>query len=325
VTRAAVIGAGIAGLTAARRLAAAGLEVELLDKGRRPGGRLSTRRAESLAFDHGAQYFTCRDPDFAPIVEDWCSRGIAAPWEAPICSLTRGAVSPAGADAVRYVGVPGMSALARDLERGLSLRCQWTVASLEGTPRERRLRSAQGRTLEGFDVVLIATPAPQALPLLAPSRELAERVRRVEMQPCLAVMLRLEEPLGLDLGGAFVSDSPLRWIARNDSKPGRPPGECWVLHAAPEWSEARIAEPPESAIEPLVEALGEALGRDLPRVAFASAHRWRHALTRTPLEAPCLWDPATRLGACGDWAVGGRVEGAFLSGARLAEAVLSID
>ena len=58
----AVIGAGMAGLAAARTLAAAGHAVQVFDKGRGIGGRLSTRRTDYGAFDHGAQYATVRDP-----------------------------------------------------------------------------------------------------------------------------------------------------------------------------------------------------------------------------------------------------------------------
>jgi predicted NAD/FAD-dependent oxidoreductase len=36
-----------------------------------------------------------------------------------------------------------------------------------------------------------------------------------------------------------------------------------------------------------------------------------------------LWNPELGLGAGGDWAVGGRVEGAFTAGRLLAEAVVA--
>lgn len=42
----AIIGAGMAGLSCARALVQAGVAVELFDKGRGPGGRMSTRRVE---------------------------------------------------------------------------------------------------------------------------------------------------------------------------------------------------------------------------------------------------------------------------------------
>ena len=58
----AIIGAGMAGIACADALQAAGHAVAVFDKGRGPGGRMSTRRMETplgtVAFDHGAQYFT---------------------------------------------------------------------------------------------------------------------------------------------------------------------------------------------------------------------------------------------------------------------------
>ena len=63
-THIAIVGAGIAGLAAARRLRAAGLTCTLFDKSPGLGGRMATRREGYLRFDHGAQYFTARGPRF---------------------------------------------------------------------------------------------------------------------------------------------------------------------------------------------------------------------------------------------------------------------
>ena len=50
-------------------------------------------------------------------------------------------------------------------------------------------------------------------------------------------MLAFKQSLGLEFGGAFVHGSPLSWIARNSSKPGRDvEPETWVLHASSEWT-----------------------------------------------------------------------------------------
>ncbi|NDH45714.1 MAG: FAD-dependent oxidoreductase, partial [Actinobacteria bacterium] len=55
-----VIGAGLAGLCAARDLVDAGHLVTVLEKSRASGGRCATRRIGNAVFDHGAQFFTVR-------------------------------------------------------------------------------------------------------------------------------------------------------------------------------------------------------------------------------------------------------------------------
>ncbi|MEZ4386067.1 MAG: FAD-dependent oxidoreductase [Candidatus Krumholzibacteriia bacterium] len=50
----AVIGAGAAGLACAERLAERGLQVQVFDKGRHPGGRIARRARVGIDFEHGA-------------------------------------------------------------------------------------------------------------------------------------------------------------------------------------------------------------------------------------------------------------------------------
>ena len=82
--RVAIVGAGMAGLACARALAAAGHVPLLFDKGRGPGGRMSTRRTEhdgrTLTFDHGAQYFTARDDAFVALVRELEAEGAVVRW-----------------------------------------------------------------------------------------------------------------------------------------------------------------------------------------------------------------------------------------------------
>ena len=63
----------MAGMTAGEALQTAGWRVVLLDKGRRAGGRMATRRIGSSRFDHGAQFFTVPDPRFRAVVAQWSS------------------------------------------------------------------------------------------------------------------------------------------------------------------------------------------------------------------------------------------------------------
>jgi len=167
----------------------------------------------------------------------------------------------------------------------------------------------------------VTVPAPQAGPLLAEEPWLEEATRRARLHPCWAVLAAYAEALDVPFDGAFVEHPALSWVARNSSKPGRPPGEAWVLHAGREWSEAHLEGDPREVAPLLLAAFDEVVGRALPRPVFLHAHRWRFAQPDPALEAPCLWDSAARLGAGGDWCGGPRVEGASLSGSALADRV----
>jgi renalase len=70
IVRIAIIGAGLSGLACARQLSAGGFEVVIFDKGRHPGGRLSSRERQPQ-FDYGAQYLTVTDQRFEENVADW--------------------------------------------------------------------------------------------------------------------------------------------------------------------------------------------------------------------------------------------------------------
>lgn len=318
----AVIGAGIAGLSCARALTDAGIAVTVFEKSRGTGGRMSTRRRDEAAWDHGAQYFTARDPEFRAQVDEWVRQGHAARWEPRVAVLGAGARPDTSESPERFVGTPRMTSPAAHLAQGLAILTEHTVAQLERDAGAWRIVTTEHGPLGPFDAIALANPAPQARRLLQPvSPALADSAASVTMQPCWAAMLRYESVISLPFDGAFIHEGPLRWVARNSAKPGRTGAEAWVLHASAEWSLAHLEAGAEEAGPLLVEAF-RALGA--PQPAEWSAHRWRFSLAGTPLGVDCLWDPDGRIGACGDWVLGGRVEGAWLGGRHLARRIAGL-
>lgn len=318
--RVAIVGAGLSGLICGGALHAAGLEVTLFEKSRGPGGRMSSRRFGEGSFDHGAQFFTVRDAQTRVALSEWRNAGVVQPWQGRFGELRAGQFKEAPLKRPRYVGAPRMSALTRFLSGPLTLRARTRVGALEPLASAWRLRDGGGEALGDFERVLVTTPPPQAAPLLRASPALHAAALAARVDPCQAVMARFDAPLPVDFDAAHVEGSPLAWVARNSSKPGRD-GERWVLHGSPEWSRAHLEDDPEAVREALLQAFAEATGCAL-RPVEATAHRWRYALARGPFQAPCGYDPELGLGACGDWWVAGRVEGAFLSGRALAQRVL---
>jgi predicted NAD/FAD-dependent oxidoreductase len=286
------------------------------------GGGAAPRRDGAAAFDHGAQYFTARDARFVREVESWRRAGVVAPWIARFGVIDRGKESPAAEGPPRFVGVPDMGAVARHLARGLDVRCGARVVRIEGGAGAWRLGLADGGELGPFERVVVTTPAPQSAALMgeiAPA--LAARLQAVHVKPCWAVMAEFRAALPTGLDGAFVHDSPLAWIAREASKPERAAGERWTLHATAEWSAEHLGADPTRVGALLLDALSEALAGPLPTVVAATAHLWRFASPDPVAGDRSLVNEELGLAACGDALGGARIEGAWLSGTSLCEAL----
>lgn len=336
----AVVGGGLAGLACAGRLADAGVPVSVLDRGRGPAGRASTRRVPEVGsgpvvrFDHGAQYFTVRHPRFRDAVGRWARAGAAAPWEGRIGRLPPADEGRSGRTG-RWVGVPGMSALGRHLARGLDVEWETRVEALRpapgsaGGPPWVLVEKGRGGAEHGpFGAVVLAVPAPQAAPLLArvaggragrgdgaPVKRLAGVAAGHETRPCWAAMAAFEGRLPVPLDGAFVRDGPVDWAARNSSKPGRARWpETWVLHASPEWSAERLGDPPGEIAGELLEAFFRDAGLDHRDPVHLAGHRWSHARSAEPREDRVLVAGSAGLAVAGDWLAGDRIEGAWISG-----------
>jgi predicted NAD/FAD-dependent oxidoreductase len=290
----AIIGAGMAGIAAARALAGSAA-VTIFDKGRQPGGRLATRHGDGFTFNHGCQFFTCRDSGFAA-----ATASVSALW-------------PQAGDA-RYTGVPTMAALAAALLPA-GVACH-QHAQISGIARQSTgWRLSLGGTTEGpFDTLILAIPAPQAAALLA-GHPFGVALAGVELAPCWALMLGFAEAAaGPDV---IQTDGAISWAARENARPGAAEAPvAYTIHASAEWSSRHLDDDPTAVASALSKEFFAAAGI-AARPAFLLAHRWRYAKVSRPLGQPFLWDAPQRLGLCGDWCLGGRLEAAYLSGHAL--------
>lgn len=318
----AIVGAGMAGLSCAEALVEAGHDVRLFDKGRGPGGRMSARRAQTplgeLRFDHGAQFFTARDEAFLQRVSCWIECGAAAEWKGRVVDVDAdGAVTPSRQD-TRYVGVPGMNGVIRDMADGLDVTWRARVARVSEVSGGWMLSVEDGPDEGPFESVIIAVPAEQAVDLLKDAApDLSSRAASVVSAPCWAVMLAFDQPLQKEWDAARFADGPVSWAARNASKPARATTETWVLHASPDWSRAHL----EDEQDAVADALTAAFVSSAPVAVYSAAHRWRYAQVEMAPEASSPWDNDLKIGICGDWTIGPRVEAAWRSGRDVAAAI----
>ncbi len=319
----AIIGTGIAGLSAAQALQAAGQSVQLFDKSRGLGGRLASKRSEVGHLDLGAQYFTARDRRFTETVHLWQANGWAAEWSPNLYQAREGQLSPSADEQLRWVGVPRMSAIATGLLGELPVTLSCRITEVFRGEEYWTLVDAGGANHGPFSQVVVAIPAPQAAGLLATAPKLAAVAASVAMEPTWSAALGFAQPLETDVEACFIQDDALDWLARHHSRPGRDdPLDLWVLHASSAWSRQHLDQPREAVIERLHGAFAELIDCVVPAPAFSLAHRWLYARPSQSHEWGALADAHLGLYACGDWCLSGRVEGAWLSGQEAARRLL---
>jgi renalase len=313
-----IVGAGLAGLTAARALVRSGHEVVVLDKGRSVGGRMATRRIETAGgtarLDHGPQFFTARSDRFRAVVDGWVTAGIAREWYRPIA-----APGEPDTGTTRHVGVTGMNAVAKYMSVGLETRCDQFVEEIRQSPGQGwRLRTADGDTID-TSTVIVTTPLPQAFAMLVGTDvAFPERLVRTEYDRTIALLVVLDgesavpPPGGLrhpDDVFSFVGDQCARGVSEIPAI---------TLHANDEWSEAHWDTDPTVAGQLLLDAGARWFGG--ARVLTHEVKRWRYATPRTIWPEPCF---AHRRPDGAFLALAGDAFDAGTGGAKVEAAVLS--
>ena len=320
VKKAAIIGAGLAGLSCARTLRRAGFFVEVFEQERVIGGRMATARIGGETFDHGAQYLTGRSKDFKNFLTEISDIGYASRW-APRATLN--GVAGAGQMQPWIVGTPGMSAIVRPLTESVRITTGKHVHSLERRDKAWHVWFDDETSVGPFHAAAVAVPAPEARLLIGRVQEFIEPLSRVRMAPCWALMVRIDSKVFPEQDVYSDMSEVVRWIARNNTKPGRrAEGEALVIHASPAWSRETEHNDPQEVAEELWSEVSNLLNLPPVRPVHMTAHLWRPGLVETSLGETCLYSSEHMVGLAGDWCLGRLAEHAFESGDRLAKAII---
>lgn len=336
-----IVGAGIAGLAAARALRAAGRRVLVIEKGRGLGGRMATRRIGSAVCDHGAQFFTVRGRAFGGIVAEAQAGAAVVEWCRGFRRAGSLATDSGGDGHARWRGNRGMTDLPKWLaeslqetdEGGCVIRIGTRVSAVarNGASITVACEGRDGRP-ESFTAAgcVLTAPVPQSLDLLmaggvlppeaaADEPEPVQALRSVAYDPCFALMLVLDRPSRVPPPGALQFDpadgGPIAWLADNRLK-GISPVTALTIHADGAFSRKHFDDPPEDVVARLVDHARPWIDGDPATVVVEkSLHRWKFALPTTILPAPLVAvSPAPPIVCCGDAFAGPRVEGAASSG-----------
>jgi len=296
-----VIGAGLAGLMAAREAKRSGHEVVVLEKSRSSGGRCATRRIDGAVIDHGAQFFTVRSNEFAALVDEWQRMGIVREW----CKgFGNGDGHP------RYCGTTGMTSIAKHLARGLDVRFDAMAFSVERAGTHWRVSLDDGSSLLAGRVVLTC-PVPQSMALLVNAGiEVPDGIRTIEYDKTIAALVVVEGDCNVPPpGGVQDADDTFSFVADNHQKGVSSIGAL-TFHCNPVFSETHWWSDATDTHRRVMELARPWIGA--AKVVQHQPKRWRMATPRTIWHDRCWSSDGVVL--AGDAFGGPRMEGAVLSG-----------
>ena len=311
----------MAGLTAARLLKSEGWSVVVLDKSRRVGGRMATRRIGASRLDHGTQFFTVRDARFGEAVSQWASAAWAAPW------FTQNGHP-------HYGATGGMNTLAGHLAETLDVRSEAKVETIETADDQWRVTTSSGEIFRAT-ALLLTPPAPQTADLLTACAdrlppEMITILRSIHYAPCFSLLVTLAGPGRVPSPG-FVrpEGGPVEWIADNTQKGVSAGAAALTIHARTEFSRhyldtANLDTAKDDVARILLEAAEPWFAGP---VEAWQLHRWKYS--RPDAAAPLMARPMylfspqpASLVIAGDGFGGPRLEGAFLSGRAAARCLV---
>ena len=294
-----IIGAGMAGLSAARILSQKGHEVTVLDKGRGVGGRMSTRTIENAKADHGAQYFSVKTPEFQVLISEFQSENITAEWLL------------AQRENVRYVGAKGMNMIPKKIASTLNVLVNEKVVLIENN-----IVKAESGNVYDFENLIITIPIPQVIDLFQNSKiDFSENdkivLNKIEYEPCIAVMAVLKELTQIVSGGIILENQSVAWIADNFQK-GITEIPTVTVHASPAYSAKRFDDDLQEVSKELLSSVNQYIKPE--NIISFQTHRWKFSNATKRYDKPFYQIENQNMYLAGDGFGMGNVEGAFLSG-----------
>ncbi|MBT6415639.1 NAD(P)/FAD-dependent oxidoreductase [Candidatus Puniceispirillum sp.] len=309
-----IIGAGISGLAAASAAHKTGQHVVVIDKGRRIGGRLSTRRADGFTFNHGAQFVTAKGDAFSAVLHAAETAGALARWQI-------------ADDKTAFAGSPTMRDLPVFMGQGLDIRQDMEIASimphpLTGTNNNGLCLTDKNGTNLLTRKLIVTAPAPQTARLLRDIEPaMAALADTALYAPCWTAMYGFDAMPIMPTLPIRNRDCAIGWAGLEQTRPHADQHyPAITIQASADWSQHWIEASKDEVIAALFDTLASETGVELPRPVMSAAHRWlyakviRPATIDTSIAPHGITNAGRSIAIAGDWLGGARVEHAYDSG-----------
>ncbi len=327
----AVIGAGVAGLTAGRVLAEAGHEVVVFEKSKGYGGRLATRYAGAKGdtkLDYGLPYIEAGSPKIESFINHLQSKGILEPFVGPFVHKdAEGKTKQVKPTRKRYIAPDGLNKAGKELARMVDVRLETKVSGIThiGEDRTRKrswmLNFPTGYT-ENADAVIIATSSKQAYAILnttideVATLKLLRDVDSVEYEPSFSFMAgygnaEIPEWAVMECENEIISS-----ITNEAVKRGKDAECSFVVHTTSGFAQKHMNSDQERIEEIILDELSEVIGGWSALPDWKQLHFWRYSKVINPLPCPFMEVVGNDapIALIGSYMNGNSLESAYLSG-----------
>lgn len=313
----AIIGAGMAGLSAANKLRAKGKNVIVFEKSRGTGGRLASKRItldtyESLSFDLGCPAISYETSIFKNQLDAWLQDGV---------------VARSGSTQNAFVGERRNSGITRHLTQNMDIRFSTRILHMEhhldtwhlyadNDPDRTQPLSAKK--------VILATPPQQAFDLLPEGHRLKSRLKQFDMLPQWVLLLAVHSTEEFTFNKS--TEHHIECISAEHTKRKRRDSsdvKMYQVQASTRWSQSTLEWDKEDVFNQLISQLRGMTNQNFTVIEH-HIHRWLYSRpsSKNPLIPEGFLASKDGVYICGDYLGKAHsqcdIEAAYLSGHYLA-------
>ncbi len=314
----AIIGAGITGLSLAYNLS--DNNVTIFDKSWRPGGRVSTRKNESILFDHGAHYLSINH-DAEQLRKVLNDLNIVDEKE---INFSTNFLKKEIVKKKILVGKNGMNSIPKKIFDNLKINSHFNskIIKIEKNNEKYSLITDREK-FNNFDLVLVCIPYLQAKDLTEKFIDFKTE-HEPKYDPIHTVMLSYERDNKINLDGGLNLHNDISFFMKQNFKFTNLKDECWVINLNSKFTNENL-EIENIALEEMVISILEKSLNIKQKPKFQNTHRWLYAQTKISYNSLSkknwLGSKDSKIFLSGDWVMGKSISDAWNVGLNLSHYV----
>ena len=325
INKIAVIGCGLSGTTVASLIKKKN-KVEIFEKSKGVGGRMSTRKEPPFTFDHGAQFFKIKTTEFENFVSELFSEKIIRPWGFRLAYFDENNLQKIKIIKKKdqfFVGTPNMDSIVKYKSQKCKVILNTKIKKIFKKNNKWFLTDQNKKSYGNYDWIILSLPAEQSLELINQEISFYSALKKIKMNSCISLMIGMNEKLHLNYDAALIENNDVAWLAINNSKPCRAKYQSLLINSSYEFASRNINSPIHQIIKHLLNVTSDLVKNELSNSELIKLHKWKYVEAKKSPNENYFIDHKKKIAICGDWFVNSRVEGAFTSAYELSKEINS--